>query len=194
MSVREQLAAVIEDHHTVAEQAPALLRVGGHDACGRVIVCVRRGAWRPVQAHDTFPFTTDLVTPPTIAPPPPSVCAANPHFGDHAGHTGNPLLPGIAGGRVAVSMSSCRRRPLAASSPPERPDRTAAANSARRTGQHSSWSMPEVSKANSPSGPDRQREHGLPPPDRCPKVPLSFYIRVEASVCQSMSPRRRLTC
>jgi hypothetical protein len=35
--VREEFAGVIEDHDTVTEQDPSLLRVRGDDACGSVV-------------------------------------------------------------------------------------------------------------------------------------------------------------
>src|SRR3954447_24533092 len=82
VAVGGELAGVIEDDDSVAEQAPALFGVGRHDTCRRVIGRVRRGAWRPVLAHVTSPSL--LVVPftynTTIAPRMPEVSAATPQF------------------------------------------------------------------------------------------------------------------
>lgn len=84
VTVGGELTGVVEDHDTVAEQAPALLGVGCHDTCRRVIGCGRLGAWRPVLAHVTFPFPSPVVcvhplpSPmegPTSAPPTPNPSA-----------------------------------------------------------------------------------------------------------------------
>ena len=44
-SVREELAVVVKEHDSVAEQAPALLRTGGYHAGGMAVRC-RRGRAR----------------------------------------------------------------------------------------------------------------------------------------------------
>jgi hypothetical protein len=49
--VGQQLAGVLEQHHAVAEQAPALVRVGGDDAGGFPATCVRGGARGLVGTH-----------------------------------------------------------------------------------------------------------------------------------------------
>jgi hypothetical protein len=54
--VGQQVAGVFEHHDVVAEQTPALLRVGGHDASGLAVRRVRRGTGRPMRTvHDGFP-------------------------------------------------------------------------------------------------------------------------------------------
>src|SRR5262249_15062138 len=51
LAAGEQFAGVLEDHDTVAEQRPALLRVAG-DGAGRLAIgCVCVGALRQVRAH-----------------------------------------------------------------------------------------------------------------------------------------------
>src|SRR4051812_45350686 len=57
-SVGQQLTGVIEDHHTVAKQAPALLRVEG-DHARRFSVGGGGGrALRLVLTHDWFPWSS----------------------------------------------------------------------------------------------------------------------------------------
>src|SRR4051812_10035926 len=53
-SVGQQLAEVIEDHHTVAKQLPSLFGVEGHDAGGLVVRGVRGRTWRLVLTHDSY--------------------------------------------------------------------------------------------------------------------------------------------
>jgi hypothetical protein len=50
-AVGQQLAGVVEDNHAVAQQTPALFRVGGDDARSGVVPCVRRRTNRVVVAH-----------------------------------------------------------------------------------------------------------------------------------------------
>src|SRR6266700_4442082 len=55
--VREQLTGVFEQDDAVTQQAPALLRVAGHDVCGLPIDGLRGRALRVVVAHGA-PFGT----------------------------------------------------------------------------------------------------------------------------------------
>src|SRR5262249_40906586 len=62
LTAGKQLAGVIEDHDTVAEQRPALLRVAG-DGAGRLAIgCVCVGALRQVWAHGCPLVRCALVT------------------------------------------------------------------------------------------------------------------------------------
>jgi hypothetical protein len=57
-SVRQQLAGVIEDHDTIAEQAPSLFWVERHKTGRIVIRCVRRRTRRLVLAHSVTSIFT----------------------------------------------------------------------------------------------------------------------------------------
>jgi hypothetical protein len=54
-SIREQFAGVLEQHHAVAEPAPALRYVADHDLGGGVTGRVRRRTPRLMLAHGTGP-------------------------------------------------------------------------------------------------------------------------------------------
>ena len=49
-AVGQQRAAVIEDHHAVAQQAPALFWMTGYGPCPAAIMCMGARAWRPMRA------------------------------------------------------------------------------------------------------------------------------------------------
>jgi len=54
--VGQQVTGVLEYHDAVAEQAPALLRVSGHDASGFAVRRARRGTGRLMRTfHDVSP-------------------------------------------------------------------------------------------------------------------------------------------
>src|SRR5215469_157977 len=55
-AIRQQVASVVEHHDVVAEQAPALLGMGGHNASGLAVRRLRWGARRLMRTfHDRFP-------------------------------------------------------------------------------------------------------------------------------------------
>ena len=54
-AVRKDLAGVLEEHHAVAEQAPALLRMAGDDLRGVAVSRVGGGTFGLVRAHRGFP-------------------------------------------------------------------------------------------------------------------------------------------
>ena len=51
-AVGKELAEVVEEHHAVAEEAPALLRVAGHDVGGVAVGRVRGRTRWVMGAHD----------------------------------------------------------------------------------------------------------------------------------------------
>jgi hypothetical protein len=61
MTIWEKFAGVLEENDPVAEKAPALLRMTGHDHCGLAVV---RGAFRAprlVRAHLLLPPVRPVV-------------------------------------------------------------------------------------------------------------------------------------
>jgi hypothetical protein len=50
-AIRKQLSGVVEENHTIAEQAPALFRMRGHDMGGLMIESLGRGTRRLVHTH-----------------------------------------------------------------------------------------------------------------------------------------------
>jgi hypothetical protein len=52
--VGHELAGVVEDHYTVAQQTPSLLRVKGHEERGLMVGSVRGGTLRLVLTHLSY--------------------------------------------------------------------------------------------------------------------------------------------
>jgi len=89
---RHELATIIEDDHSVAQQAPALVPVLRDDVSHAVVECLARRALRQVLTHDLLPYAVDrrLRT---------QVCAEGCVTASMPGRTGTSVVSGVPGTR-----------------------------------------------------------------------------------------------